>query len=265
MTSLAIVDKAAEQHLVLYRRMSIAIDTCHRVDECKDIADKAVALAAYYKQIKDTTTVQLFYEVRLRAWRRMGKLFSDVDTSKCETVAAKIKAIRKAHANDPTLRDISDSRLREILDLMSISDSDFDRAISHELNTGSIPDLLSHVPGRVHAYPAPTPLTANEAAKRSRSDARRKVWDEAANRNVSELLEASDEALRDVGLTLLRKDRANMKQVVFLIKEPIHAVMRKASFDHKITMQDILRRGLRMWLVENGYDFPEDDAKKKSK
>jgi hypothetical protein len=52
---------------------------------------------------------------------------------------------------------------------------------------------------------------------------------------------------------------------VFLIKEPIHAVMRKAAFDHKITMQDILRRGLRMWLVENGYDFPEEDAKKKSK
>jgi uncharacterized protein YjiS (DUF1127 family) len=262
MTSLAIVDKAAEQHLVLYRRMSIAIDTCHRVDECKDIADKAVALAAYYKQIKDTTTVQLFYEIRLRAWRRMGRVFSDVDTSRCETVAAKIKTIRKAHADDPTLQNIGDSRLREILDLMSISDDEFDRAISHELNTGSIRDLLSHVPGRFPAYPTPTP---SEVAKRPKPDVRRDGWVEAANRNLSELLEASEEALKDVGLTLLRKDRASMKQVVFLIKEPIHAVMRKAAFDHKITMQDILRRGLRMWLVENGYDFPEEDAKKKSK
>jgi hypothetical protein len=69
---------------------------------------------------------------------------------------------------------------------------------------------------------------------------------------------ASDVALEEVGITLDRKDRLNMKEVVFLIKNDIHEVMRKAAFDEKITMQEILRRGLKMWLIAHGYDFPED-------
>ena len=66
--------------------------------------------------------------------------------------------------------------------------------------------------------------------------------------------------MRDVGITLERKDRANIKSVVFLIKDAIHAVMRQAAFDKHITMQDVLRRGLRLWLEANGYDWPDDNS-----
>jgi hypothetical protein len=74
---------------------------------------------------------------------------------------------------------------------------------------------------------------------------------------IAELKTASNEAAKEVGITLDRRDRLRMKQVVFLIKNDIHSIMRQAAFDEKITMQEILRRGLKMWLIAHGYDFPE--------
>ena len=68
-------------HLAQYETMCTAIATCHRFDECKDIIDKSVAMAAYYKQIKDTETEVMFYRIRLRAWRRIAELFATVDMS----------------------------------------------------------------------------------------------------------------------------------------------------------------------------------------
>jgi hypothetical protein len=252
----------AERHLILYREMCSAIGTCHRIDECKDIADKSVALAAYYKQIKDDETVQKFYEVRLRAWRRIGKLLQTVDTSKCDTYVAKFKLIRAAFDED-AMHEIGDGRLREILDLMTLTDSDFETAIGHELTTGSIGELIRLSPffqeqsrRRQAAWKTepPTPPTSEQIKQGQ------KIEQDAARekRHLGELLLASDAAMKEVGLTLERKDRARLKSVVFLIKDEIHKMMRQAAFDRKITMQEILRRGLKMWLIAHDYEFPDD-------
>jgi hypothetical protein len=267
-TMTGLVLNKAEKHLTLYRDMCSAISACHRIDECKDIADKSVALAAYYKQIKDTKTVQMFYEVRLRSWRQVGKLFKSVDTSKCETLTAKYAAIRAAFRDDETMRDISDSRMREIFELTALSDSDFEHAIGQELTTGSVSELIRHSPQHQEMVrqnfermrsppPPPTPeqIERERAAEAAAAAARLKAAIE--QRHVAELELASDAAMKEVGLTLERKDRAKMKQVVFLIKNEVHAVMRQAAFDQKITMQEVLRRGLKMWLIAHDYEFPE--------
>jgi hypothetical protein len=81
-------------------------------------------------------------------------------------------------------------------------------------------------------------------------------------RYEKELFDASSQAMAEVGITLERKDRTHMKSVVFLIKDDVHAVMRKAAFDEKITMQEILRRGLKMWLIAHDYEFPESKVSK---
>jgi hypothetical protein len=244
----------AEKHLTLYKGMCSAIGVCHRVDECKDI-DKSVALAAYYKQIKDDETVRKFNEVRLRAWRRIGKLFAAVDVSKCETQTAKIKTIRGAFDN-VAMAGINDNRMREILTLMELSDKDFEHALSHEL-TGSIANLLQHTPQHQawvrknqETYQASPPRTLIQIGPNSQGT--------IDLENFVELAQASEAAMKEVGITLDRKDRTRMKQVVFLIKEEVHGVMRQAAFDQKITMQEILRRGLKMWLIANDYKFPDE-------
>jgi hypothetical protein len=255
----------AEKHLTLYRGMCSAIATCHHIDECKDIIDKSVALAAYYKQIEDDATVQMFYEVRLRAWRRIGTLFAEVDISQCETQTAKYKTIRAAF-DERAMRGISDSRIIEIVRLSALSDADFEYAIAQELSNGSINEVMQKTPAaeaareearvrfeEARAKPPPKPSAAEiEREKKEKEEFTR------IERHLDELEAASAVAMKEIGITLERKDRSNMKSVVFLIKDEVHAVMRQAAFDQRITMQEILRRGLKMWLIAHDYKWPEE-------
>lgn len=60
--------------LAIYDRMCSAIAECHRVDEVKDLRDKAMALEMYAKQAKNTDAERRACEIRLRAEARTGEL-----------------------------------------------------------------------------------------------------------------------------------------------------------------------------------------------
>jgi hypothetical protein len=277
------ITKQVDGHLVQYKQMCLAVATCHHFDECKDIIDKSVAMAAYYKQIKDTQTEVMFYRVRLRAWRRIGELFSTVDMSNLPlskhhwnagagapgwvTQTSKVRKIRESFPNDPTVADMTDARISEILKLMELTNEEFEYAIKQQVG-GTIVDLMRRTP----SAEAERAKADRERAAHYKKSEKKRLEEEAKSRekiaatmeahaleskHLNELDRAATEAMKDVGITLERKDRANMKQVVFLIKDDVHTVMRQAAFDKKITMQDVLRRGLRLWLEANGYDWPD--------
>jgi len=50
------------------------LEQCHAIDECKDWADKAAALASYAKQADDRTLHELATRITARAIRRCGEL-----------------------------------------------------------------------------------------------------------------------------------------------------------------------------------------------
>lgn len=64
--------------LVLYEAMVSAIAECARVDEIKDIRDKAMALEMYHKQARNTEAEIEAANVRLRAERRAGELLKEL-------------------------------------------------------------------------------------------------------------------------------------------------------------------------------------------
>lgn len=64
--------------LAIYDEMVRAIGECARVDEVKDIRDKAQALEAYYRQARNLEAEREAANVRLRAERRAGELLKDL-------------------------------------------------------------------------------------------------------------------------------------------------------------------------------------------
>lgn len=246
---MANVDKA----LTLYRSMSLAIDHCFRVDQCADIIDKSVGIGAYYKQIKDEETERKFIVIRLRAWRRIAELFSGALKGLKEeklktrgpekrgvTNARRIECIRTTFDERAT-KDMSDLRIIELIRLSEISKEDFETTMARPSLTGALGNFFDNTPEIL--------------AQRERN---RKA---AAERERLPIKKDSEPIVEtppgDVGITLERHDRKEMRTFEFILSEELHAAMRQGAFDHKITMHEVLRQGLRMWLTANDYEIEE--------
>jgi hypothetical protein len=63
----------------LYLAAIEALDQCSRVDQCVEWANRAEAYASYYRQAKDRTLFHMAQRIKLRAMRRCGELFLELD------------------------------------------------------------------------------------------------------------------------------------------------------------------------------------------
>lgn len=63
---------------IVYKEAVIALARCARVDECKDWADKAVAIASYARQARDETLLNTATRIKARAIRRVGEMLQDL-------------------------------------------------------------------------------------------------------------------------------------------------------------------------------------------
>lgn len=75
------VVKSERPKLALYEHMVSAIAECAKIDEIKDIRDKAMALEMYHRQAQNFEAEREAANVRLRAERRAGELLKELARS----------------------------------------------------------------------------------------------------------------------------------------------------------------------------------------
>lgn len=88
--------------LIKYEAARSALAEAHRVDEVKDIRDKAEAMAAYARQAKDNELIQYATEIKVRAERRCGELLARTEKNTGAKGAGPI-AVERYDRNTPTL------------------------------------------------------------------------------------------------------------------------------------------------------------------
>lgn len=119
-----------------YEAARIAIRECGKVDECKDWADKAQALASYAKQSKDKELENTAMRIRARAIRRCGELLKEVERAQGARTD-----LRPRTATDPrfpsrkdaaTGAGLSPRQAKSAIRVANVPEDDFDEQVDSD-------------------------------------------------------------------------------------------------------------------------------------
>ena len=127
-------------NLIRYEAARTALAEAHRVDEVKDIRDKAEAMAAYARQAKDQELILWATEIKVRAERKAGEMLKQSAESG-ERVTHRDSRwgdSESQHATrKPTLDDIGVTKDQSARwqSLASMSDEHFETAVATAKDT----------------------------------------------------------------------------------------------------------------------------------
>lgn len=167
--------------LVRYEQARTALAECQRVDEVKDIRDKAEAMAAYARQAKDQDLIQMATEIKVRAERKAGEMLA---VSEKQNGGHAMKARSDASTEiPPRLSDlgITKDQSSRWQSLASMSDTHFETAVATAKQSAGEVTTAFMLREAKRGKPAAKPKTGAKA------DAQREELRQAKERGVSML------------------------------------------------------------------------------
>lgn len=174
--------------LVRYEAARTALAEAHRVDEVKDIRDKAEAMACYARQAKDPDLILWATEIKVRAERKAGEMLSSMAATGERAKSEDGHAFRTGRAIQPdgeSLKKLADFGVNKHQSarwqqLASMSDEHFEAAVATAKDTaGQV--TTAFMLREARKAPMAKPM------KGKRADAMREELEQATQRGVSML------------------------------------------------------------------------------
>tara|TARA_R110002126_G_scaffold65428_2_gene166813 strand:- start:309 stop:974 length:666 start_codon:yes stop_codon:yes gene_type:complete len=119
----------------VYIEAKKALVECQRIDECKEWADKAAAIASYAKQAQDQTLMDTATRIKARAIRRCGELLKQIEGAKGGVTKKGTRGSAPSpvsRASAATAAGLSERQRKDALRVASLDASEFDAAVESE-------------------------------------------------------------------------------------------------------------------------------------
>jgi hypothetical protein len=126
-----------QRELVRYDAMCRAIAEAYKVDEVKDIRDKALAIEMYARQANNTDAETQACEIRLRAERKAGQLLKEIEKAKGGRPSQTTRPTRGVSAKTLADYGISHDQSAQWQKLADVPDDQFEASLAKPKPTTS--------------------------------------------------------------------------------------------------------------------------------
>jgi len=166
----ATIDVATAWLPAAYENAKIALAQCDAIDQCKEMADKAEALASYARQANDLELRQMADRIQARAIRRCGELLRQIEPAsemnlKQNRRDGTVPSVTRTQA--ATDAGLSERQRKTAIRVATVPVAEFERSVESP-NPPSVTALAE----RGKERSKPSPLTVNAASAKALA-----LWD----------------------------------------------------------------------------------------
>jgi hypothetical protein len=133
--------------IVLYDKMVLAINECHRTDEVKHIRDHVLALEYYARQAKNVEAERKAAKIRIRAERRAGELLKEAERGQAGRPKNNSLHAQSNYQEAKEQAKISDDQAHRWQKLADVPQEKFEAALAD-------PDVMPSTSGLIEKRPS---------------------------------------------------------------------------------------------------------------